>query len=99
MPSLGAAENPAIDRPGNATESTIPGTCSAISLICRITASVRSSDAPAGNWAMPIRYCLSGAGTNPEGMRVNRNAVSAEQHRVDDHRDRLALQMPVTPRP
>ena len=77
MPSLGAAEKPAIERPGNATESTMPGTFSAMSLICRMTASVRSSEAPAGSWAMPIRYCLSGAGTKPEGIRVNRKAVSA----------------------
>jgi hypothetical protein len=55
----------------------MPGTFNAMSLICRMTASVRSSDAPAGSWAMPIRYCLSGAGTKPEGMRVNRNAVRA----------------------
>ena len=77
MPSFGAAEKPAIDRPGNATASMIPGVCSAMSLMRRITASVRSSDAPAGSWAMPIRYCLSGAGTKPAGMRVNRSAVSA----------------------
>ena len=76
-PSFGAAEKPAIDRPGKATESTMPGTFSAISLMRRITASVRSSEAPAGSWAMPIRYCLSGAGTKPDGMRVKRNAVSA----------------------
>ena len=77
MPSCGAAEKPAIDRPGKATESMMPGTLRAMSLICRMTASVRSSEAPAGSWAMPIRYCLSGAGTKPEGMRVKRNAVSA----------------------
>ncbi len=79
MPSFGAAENPAIDRPGNATASTMPGVFKAMSLMRRITASVRSSDAPAGSWAMPIRYCLSGAGTKPEGMRVKRNAVSASR--------------------
>ena len=33
MPSFGAAEKPAIDRPGKATESTMPGTFSAMSLI------------------------------------------------------------------
>ena len=77
MPSLGAAEKPAIDKPGKATESTMPGTLSAIELICRMTASVRSSEAPAGSCAMPIRYCLSGAGTKPAGMRANMNAVAA----------------------
>ena len=76
MPSLGAAEKPAIDRPGKATESTMPGTSSAMRLISRITASVRSSEAPAGSWAMPIRYCLSGAGTKPAGTRVKTKAVS-----------------------
>jgi hypothetical protein len=75
MPSFGAEENPAIDRPGNATESMTPGTFSAIALISRTTASVRSSDAPAGNCAMPTRYCLSGEGTKPDGMRVNSSAV------------------------
>ena len=77
IPSFGAAEKPAIDRPGKATESMMPGIFSAMSLMRRITASVRSSEAPAGSWAMPIRYCLSGAGTKPAGMRVNSNAVSA----------------------
>ena len=76
MPSLGAAEKPAIDRPGKATESTMPGTFSAIALMSRITFSVRSRLAPAGNWAMPIRYCLSGAGTKPLGMRANSSAVA-----------------------
>ena len=75
MPSFGAAEKPAIDRPGKATESTMPGTFSAMSLMRRITASVRSSEAPAGSCAMPIRYCLSGAGTKPAGMRVNSSAA------------------------
>ena len=55
----------------NATELAIPGTLSAISLILLITSSVRSIEAPAGNWAIPIRYCLSGAGTKPAGIRVN----------------------------
>ncbi len=76
MPSLGAAEKPAIDSPGKATESMMPGTVSAMRLISRMTASVRSSDAPAGNCAMPIRYCLSGAGTKPAGTRVKINTVS-----------------------
>jgi hypothetical protein len=55
----------------------MPGTFSAMSLISRITASVRSSEAPAGNCAMPIRYCLSGAGTKPDGMRANSASVAA----------------------
>jgi hypothetical protein len=75
MPSFGAAEKPAIDRPGKATESMMPGTLSAMALISRITASVRSSEAPAGSCAMPIRYCLSGAGTKPLGMRANNSIV------------------------
>ena len=76
MPSLGAAEKPAMDRPGKATESMMPGTLSAIALISRITASVRSMEEPAGSCAMPIRYCLSGAGTKPDGMRANSSAVA-----------------------
>ena len=76
MPSLGAAEKPAMERPGKATESTMPGTLSAMSLISRITASVRSIDAPAGSCAMPMRYCLSGAGTKPAGMRANSTAMT-----------------------
>jgi hypothetical protein len=54
----------------------MPGTLSAISLMSRMTFSVRASDEPAGSCAMPIRYCLSGAGTKPLGMRVNSRPVS-----------------------
>ena len=77
MPALGWAAKPLIDRPGKATESLMPGTLRAISLMRRITASVRSRLAPSGSWAMPIRYCLSGAGTKPGGTRVKRKPVSA----------------------
>lgn len=76
IPSFGAAEKPAIDRPGKPTESITPGTLSAMSVISRITASVRSMEAPAGSCAMPMRYCLSGAGTKPAGMRANSRPVT-----------------------
>ena len=42
MPEFGCAAKPLIDRPGKATESLMPGIFSAMSLISRITFSVRS---------------------------------------------------------
>ena len=78
--------------PGRRPSRRSPAPCSAMSLMRRITASVRSSEAPAGSWAMPIRYCLSGAGTKPAGNAREQQRGQREQHRVDDHRDRLALQ-------
>ncbi|MNG38063.1 hypothetical protein D3C84_1256120 [compost metagenome] len=54
-----------------------PGSFKAMSLMRRITASVRSSDAPLGNCVKPIRYCLSCAGTKPPGTALKRPKVSA----------------------
>lgn len=64
---FGTFTGPLTDRPGKATTLSTPGSASAISDICLTTASVRSSEAPLGNWAMPTRKYLSWAGTKPLG--------------------------------
>jgi hypothetical protein len=76
----------------------MPGTFSAISLMRRITASVRSSEAPAGSWAMPIRYCLSGDGTKPAGTRTNIKAVAASSTRYTSSAGALRPSRPATRR-
>ncbi len=76
MPALGLLVKPLIDRPGKATADSTPGCLSAISLILRITSSVRSSVAPSGSLAKPTRYCLSCAGTKPLGTSWNTPQVS-----------------------
>ena len=65
----------------------------------RITASVRSSEAPAGSFAMPIRYCLSGAGTKLLGGRMNMKAVSASSRPWTMSGTVLRHSTPPTPRP
>lgn len=65
----------------------------------RITASVRSSEAPAGSCAMPIRYCLSGAGTKLLGVRMNMKAVSASSRPWTMSGTVLRHSTPPTPRP
>ena len=55
MPADGLLMKPLIDRPGNATALSTPGSFSAISDIWRITFSVRSSVAPSGSCAKPTR--------------------------------------------
>ena len=67
MPELGLAVNPLGERPGNATEAATPGTFMAKSLMRRMTASVRSSEAASGNWATQMRNCLSCDGMKPAG--------------------------------
>ena len=54
-PELGLLTRPFTDRPGKPTAWVIPGVLSAMSLILRITASVRSMVAASGSWAMPTR--------------------------------------------
>ncbi len=90
MPALELLVKPLIDRPGNATAFSTPGCFRAISLMRRMTSSVRSSVAPSGSCAKPTRYCLSWAGTKPPGTALNRPTVSADQHQVDADHDRLA---------
>ena len=51
MPAEALLMKPLIDRPGNATALSTPGSFSAMSDILRMTASVRSSVAPSGNCA------------------------------------------------
>ncbi len=75
MPAFGAFVNPLIDRPGNATELCTPSVFRPMSLMRRITSSVRSSDAASGSCAKPTRYCLSCDGTKPFG--TERNAKNA----------------------
>lgn len=77
MPALALLVKPLIDSPGNAMAWSTPGCFSAMSVMRRITASVRSSDAPLGSCAKLIRYCLSCAGTNPPGTHCVKPAASA----------------------
>ncbi|KAF1031207.1 MAG: hypothetical protein GAK34_03708 [Delftia tsuruhatensis] len=77
MPELELLVKPLMDRPGKAMVSSTLGLSFMISPMRRITSSVRSSVAPSGNWAKPIRYCLSCAGTKPEGTALNRPKVTA----------------------
>ena len=72
MPALDELLKPAIDSPGKATALSTPGSCIVISLMRRMTSSVRSSEAPSGSCAKPTRYCLSCAGTKPLGTVRNR---------------------------
>jgi len=67
IPAFGALVKPAIESPGNATASLIPGVFIAMSDMRRSTSSVRSSEAPSGSCANPTRYCLSWPGTKPDG--------------------------------
>jgi len=67
MPALALLMKPLIDRPGNATALSTPGSLSAMSDISRMTFSVRSSVAPLGSCAKLTRYCLSCTGTKPGG--------------------------------
>ena len=76
MPEFELLVKPLIDRPGNATACSTPGCFSAMSPMRRITSSVRSSVAPSGSCAKPIRYCLSCAGTKPLGTALNRPKVT-----------------------
>lgn len=77
MPLLGELVNPLIESPGNSTASVTPGCLSAISVIRRMTASVRSSEAASGSWAKATRYCLSCVGTKPVGILLKRPPVAA----------------------
>ena len=65
----------------------------------RITASVRFSESPAGSCGMPIRYCLSGAGTKPLGVRMNIKAVSASSRPWTMSGTVLRHSTPPTPQP
>jgi hypothetical protein len=76
MPALELLVKPLIDRPGKAMASSTLGFFFMISPMRRITSSVRSSVAPSGNCAKPIRYCLSCAGTKPPGTALNRPQVA-----------------------
>ena len=77
IPEFELLVNPLIDRPGNASVPSTLGFFSMMSPMRRITSSVRSSVAPSGSCAKPIRYCLSCAGTNPLGTALNTPNVAA----------------------
>ena len=77
MPALALLVKPLIDSPGKATACSTPGCFIAMSPMRRITSSVRSSVAPSGNCAKPIRYCLSWLGTKPWGTALKRPTVVA----------------------
>jgi len=51
MPVFALFTKPLIESPGNDTAWATPGSASMIASICRITASVRSSDAASGSCA------------------------------------------------
>ncbi|MNS87060.1 hypothetical protein D3C72_1209890 [compost metagenome] len=53
--AFGTLTKPLIDSPGNATTLSTPGSASAIFDICLATASVRSSEAELGSWAIATR--------------------------------------------
>ncbi|MNE53101.1 hypothetical protein D3C87_1958040 [compost metagenome] len=55
VPVLGVLVNCNAFSPGKATASVTPSTLRPMALILRITASVRSSDAPSGIFTPPIR--------------------------------------------
>ncbi len=67
IPEFGLAVKPLMLKPGKATLDWTPGWSSAICDMRRITASVRSRDAPSGSCAKATRYCLSCVGTKPVG--------------------------------
>ena len=90
MPAFELLVKPAIERPGKATALSTPGCSRAMSLIRRITSSVRSRVAPSGSWAKPTRYCLSWAGTKPPGTALKTADGHAEQGEIDPHHQRLA---------
>ena len=76
IPEFELLVKPLIDRPGNATALSTPGSFKAISPMRRITSSVRSSVAPSGSCAKPTRYCLSWPGTKPPGTALNSPKVT-----------------------
>jgi hypothetical protein len=71
MPAEALLMKPLMERPGNATAFSTPGSFSAMSDIRRMTVSVRSSVAPSGSCAKLTRYCLSCMGTKPGGTSWN----------------------------
>ena len=97
MPAFGALVKPLIDRPGNATVDSTPGTLPAMSDMRRITASVRSSEAASGSWAKPIRYCLSWAGTKPLGTTLNMNTAPIASIAYTPSAALLRFRTPLTP--
>ncbi len=76
MPALELLVKPLIDSPGKASVPSMLGFFFMISPMRRITSSVRSSVAPSGSCAKPIRYCLSCVGTKPPGTALKRPKVS-----------------------
>jgi hypothetical protein len=70
---------PLIDRPGKPTAFSTPGCFIMISPMRRITSSVRSSVAPSGSCAKPIRYCLSCCGTKPPGTALKSTPVTSSK--------------------
>ena len=81
MPEFELLVKPLIDSPGNDTAFSTPGCFSMTSPMRRITSSVRSSVAPSGSCAKPIRYCLSWVGTKPSGTALKSPAVVATRAR------------------
>jgi hypothetical protein len=54
-PEFGALVKVAPEKPAKFTAWTTPGTCKAVSTTCRLTASVRASEAPLGSCVTTIR--------------------------------------------
>src|SRR5690606_14233664 len=97
MPALELLVKPLIDRPGKAMALSTPGSFRAMSDMRRITSSVRSSEAPLGSCAKPIRYCLSCAGTKPPGTMDELPAVAASSGAYTPTAPALRRMTPVTP--
>ena len=76
MPTFGALTKPFTDRPGNATECATPGSSSMMSVMRRMTSSVRSSVAASGNCANATRYSLSCCGMKPSGTLLKPSHVT-----------------------
>ena len=92
MPPLGAFTNPLTESPVNCDRVRHRRCSRAMSAICRITASVRSSDAASGSWAKATRYCLSCVGMKPPGPPEDedRERQQAGVHRESDQPGRTA---------
>lgn len=81
VPVFGVLVNCSAFRPGKATASVTPSTLRPMALILRITASVRSSEAPSGIFTPPIRYSLSCVGIKPPGTVLNITPAAASSSR------------------
>ena len=86
MPAFEELVKPEIDRPGNATELSTPGWVRAMSLILRMTSSVRSSVAPSGSRAEADQILLVLARHEAAWHLLEQDGGDADQHDIEaDH--------------